>query len=149
MQKYRHRHEENRNEHDGVEGDQLIRRLHGEGLGQRRRGQETGRYGDRKVGDAEQIKAGDQIAVLFWIAGIGEPDNRREHSHEDIADTGGPCEQTRHLAARIEDQEDHAERAIDLDADQPLLRHGVDDAADERRPPDEKSAQQIGRKMPY
>ena len=42
MQKYRHWHEENRNEHEGVEANQLIGRLHREGLNQRRRGQETG-----------------------------------------------------------------------------------------------------------
>jgi cytochrome c len=55
--------------------------------------------------------------------------------------TRRPCKQTRQFAAGIEDQENHAKRAIELDADQRLLRHGANDAADERRPPDEQCAE--------
>ena len=88
------------------------------------------------------FQAADEARRVARGARIGEAHHGCEKAHGDVAHTRRPGEQAGQLARGVKNEKDHTERAVQLHADQPLLRHGVQEAGHRVRSPNQKHPDQ-------
>ena len=144
MQHDRQRHQINRDQHHRQHRHQFAVRLDVDRLDERGRRYEAGRYSDDEIQNAKHVPGPHETSGIVRRSGIGEADDRSEQADSDVANACRPGEEARQLPRNVENEEDHAERAVKLYADQPLLRHGIEETRHRVRSPKQQAADQNG-----
>jgi hypothetical protein len=96
----------------------------------RGRGQETEPKRISEIEKTKHVSRHNKTRGLVGRLRISKTHNGCREADGDVPHGGRPSEETRQFASGVEDQKNRAERAKELHADKPLLRHGSEVVSD-------------------